>query len=197
VVEPKVHDGERVLAAVIPHLLTMPVRDFDGGDFRWPPGLRTILRDLAGRSEQAATVARLACVSRATHKLAADLVQPHARCECRAKYFEAWLSITAGRDAGQLELFELIALFALENPDPPETWPPAAGAPPSAAEEQARRERAFGRSEMALAGPHGLQRHFIRRTWRDDGYNSDGGVVVARRPPPDGSGVHIRRCHSR
>jgi hypothetical protein len=75
-------DGERVLRAVISHLAEMLACEFK---YRGPP-LTSLKQYFSAQrryhgecSEQAAVVARLACVSRASRMLAADLLPVDAR----------------------------------------------------------------------------------------------------------------------
>lgn len=198
-------DGERVLRAVISHVRSMPSRSFESSDTDFPPALCFVCAAFTGRSVQAATVARLACVSRATHKLAANLLPAHARRAWHAGLFALRQLIALARDAGEIELLDALlqSKFGAQGLAPMVALPAAFFVHPDVAlSVQSLREAAFRANVLAnsLGEPAaGLRRYFIRRTWRDEGYNSDGGVVVlARRlPPDDGSGGRIRRCHSR
>lgn len=66
-------DGERVLRAVMSHVRSMLARGFDSSEPDLSPTLRLVVCRLAAMSAQAATLARLACLSRATRKVAAAL----------------------------------------------------------------------------------------------------------------------------
>ena len=198
-------DGERVLRAVISHVRSMPSRSFDSSDTDFPPALRFICAAFTGRSVQAATVARLACMSRATRKLAANLLPAHARRAWHASFCALQQLIALARDAGQIELLDALlqSEFGAQGLAPMEALPAAFDVHPDVAalSVQSLHQAAFRANVLAnsLGEPAaGLRRYFIRRTWREDGYNSDGGVMVARRlSPDDGYGGRIRRCHSR
>jgi hypothetical protein len=194
-------DGECVLRAVMSHVRSMLARGFDSSEPDLSPTLRLVVCRLAAMSAQAATLARLACLSRATRKVAAALLPAPTRRAWHASFFALRQIIAVARDAGHIETVEeqAQALYLAGSIAPGEPSPQAAPISQHI-DLQGLREAAFQACVLAnrLAGPNGLRRYFIRRTWRDEGYNSDGSVVVTRRPPPDdGSGAHIRRCHSR